>query len=198
MRSLITLSAALLLLLSATVASGQEVTSSSYVAPDGSRVLRQSIEVPAPVLEVWQALTTTEGVRSWAVPVAAVDFRPGGIWESSYRLEGRIGDPENIRNRILSYLPPRMLSIQAIQAPPGFPHPELLPEIFSVFELEVLDPSRTRVTVSMVGYREGGGYDVLYSFFERGNAWSLQQLRKRFAEGPIDWPKVLGSQAGRQ
>jgi uncharacterized protein YndB with AHSA1/START domain len=198
MRSLITLSTMVLVLLAAAAASGQEVTNTSYVAPDGSRVLRQSIEVPASILEVWQALTTTEGVRSWAVPVAAVDFRPGGIWESSYRLDGRIGDPGNIKNRILSYLPLRMLSIQAIQAPPNFPHPELLPEIFTVFESEELGPASTRVTVSMVEYREGEGYDVLYRHFERGNAWSLQQLRKRFVEGPVDWAKVLGSQAGRQ
>jgi uncharacterized protein YndB with AHSA1/START domain len=198
MRSLVPLSVALLLLLSGATASGQQVTNSSYVAPDGSRVLRLSIEVPAAVLEIWHALTTTEGVRSWAAPVAAVDFRPGGIWESSYRLDARIGDPDNIKNRILSYLPPRMLSIQAIQAPPGFPHPELLPEIFSVFELESLSPTHTRVTASMVGFREGGGYDVLYSFFERGNAWSLEQLQRRFAEGPLDWQKVLGSQAKAQ
>lgn len=198
MRSLIPFAATVLVLLSSAAASGQEVTNASYVAPDGSRVLRQSIEVPASVLEVWQALTTTEGVRSWAVPVATVDFRPGGIWESSYRLDGRIGDPGNIKNRILSYLPPRMLSIQAIQAPPDFPHPELLPEIFTVFESEELGPTRTRVTASMVGYREGEGYDALYQLFERGNAWSLQQLHKRFEEGPVDWPKVLGSGTGRQ
>jgi uncharacterized protein YndB with AHSA1/START domain len=196
MRLPVTMSAAMLplLLLSAALAA-QEVENSTYIAPDGTRVLRHASEVPASVAEVWEALTTTDGVRSWAVPVAEVDFRLGGIWESSYRLDGRIGDERNIRNRFISYLPLKMVSIQAVQAPPGFPHADLLPELFTVIELEELATDRTRVTISMVGYREGEGYDVLFRHFDSGNAWSLEQLRKRFAEGPIDWHALLSAGA---
>src|SRR5206468_3305533 len=85
----------------------QEVQNTSYVAPDGSRVLQHSTVVPATRLQLWEALTTTEGVRSWAV--------------------------------------------------------------------------------SMVGYRSGEGYDAIYKHFEAGNAYSLRNLYKRFAEGPIEW-----------
>ena len=190
--------AALSLLFGSAPLHAQEAVGSSYLAPDGSQVLRQSIEVPASVAEVWEALTTTEGIRSWAVPVAEVDFRLGGVWESSYRLDARIGDPENIRNRFISYLPMRMISLQAVQAPPGFPHPELLSELFSVIELEELAPDRVRVTISGVGYRPGPGYDAIYRQFDAGNAWSLEQLRKRFVEGPVDWQKVLGPAAPRR
>lgn len=186
-----------LLFVSAALAA-QEVESSTYTAPDGTRVLRHTSEVPASVAEVWEALTTTEGVQSWAVPVAEVDFRLGGIWESSYRLDGQIGDERNIRNRFISYLPLRMVSIQAVQAPPGFPHADLLPELFTVIELEELATDRTRVTISMVGYREGEGYEVLLRHFDSGNAWSLEQLRKRFAEGPVDWHALLSPGAVRQ
>src|SRR2546422_81861 len=168
-------------------ARAQEVQNSSYVAPDGSRVLQHSTVVPATRLRLWEALTTTEGVRSWAVPVAKVDFRLGGIWESTYRLDGAIGDAGNIKNRYISFLPPRMISIQAIAAPPNFPHRELLPEIFTVIELEELAPKSVRVTVSMVGYRSGQGYDAIYKHFEAGNAYSLRNLYKRFVEGPIEW-----------
>jgi uncharacterized protein YndB with AHSA1/START domain len=172
---------------------GQEVTDSSHAALDGTRVLQQSIDVPASILEVWEALTTSEGLRSWAVPMASVDFRLGGIWESSYRHDAAVGDPANIKNRFLAFLPPRLLVIQAVQAPPDFPHPELLPEIFTVFESAQLGPELTRVTVSMVGYREGDGYDAIYRLFERGNEWTLRKLRTRFSDGPVDWQKTLPS-----
>jgi uncharacterized protein YndB with AHSA1/START domain len=153
--------------------------------------------VPAGPADVWEALTTTAGVTSWAVPVADVDFRLGGVWESSYRLDARIGDPGNIRNRFLSYLPLRMVAMQAIDAPPGFPHADLLADLFTVIELEELAPDRTRVTVSGVGYREGEGFDVLYRHFDTGNAWTLEKLRTRFAEGPVDWQAELASAAAR-
>jgi len=170
----------------------QDVRDSSYVAPDGSRVLQHSIVVPATIREIWNAFTTTDGVRSWAVPVASVDFRLGGIWESSYKLDARIGDPGNIQNRFLSFLPPRMIAMQAIAAPPTFPHKELLPEIFTVIELEE-EPKAVRVTISMVGYKAGEGYDAIYRHFAAGNPWSLQKLRSRFVDGPVDWQKTIGT-----
>jgi uncharacterized protein YndB with AHSA1/START domain len=189
-RSLILLVA----LVSTTAAGAQEARNTSYTAPEGSRVLQHTIVVPASLREVWDAFTTEDGVRSWAVPVARVDFRLGGIWESSYKLDSQIGDPGNIQNRFLSFLPLRMISMQAIAAPPSFPHQELLPEIFTVIELEEQEePHGVRVTVSMVGYKSGEGYDVIYRHFERGNPWSLQKLYQRFVDGPVDWQKAIGS-----
>jgi uncharacterized protein YndB with AHSA1/START domain len=176
---------------SAAPAAAQEVENTSYVAPDGSRVLQHRIVIPATLAQAWDAFTTSEGLRAWAVPFAHVDFRLGGLWESSYRLDATAGDSANIHNRYISFLPMKMVSVQAVQAPPGFPHPELLPELFTVIEFEELSPGRVRVTTSGVGYRHGPDYDVLHRHFDAGNAWSLEQLYKRFAEGPVDWPKVL-------
>jgi activator of Hsp90 ATPase-like protein len=163
------------------------IENTSFVAPDGSRVLRQSVLVRASLREAWDAFTTSEGVRAWAVPVAQVDFRLGGIWESSYDRSAKIGDPANIRNKFIAFVPLRMVAIQAVQSPPGFKHAELLPEIFHVIELEEAGEGNVRITISGVGYRSGEGYDALYTHFEKGNAWSLGKLQRRFAEGPIDW-----------
>ncbi|MCI0587136.1 MAG: SRPBCC domain-containing protein [Planctomycetes bacterium] len=183
---------ALLLALAPLPAPGDPaIEDSSYVAPDGSRVLRQSALVRASLREAWDAFTTSEGVRSWAVPVAQVDFRLGGIWESSYDLSAKIGDPANIRNKFIAFVPLRMVAIQAVQAPPGFKHAELLPEIFHVVEFADAAEGNVRITISGVGYRSGEGHDALYTHFEKGNAWSLGKLQRRFAEGPIDWAKAL-------
>jgi hypothetical protein len=67
----------ILALVTATSAPAQEVENTSYTAPDGSRVLQHRVVVPASLAEVWHAFTTAEGVRSWAVPFAHVDFRLG-------------------------------------------------------------------------------------------------------------------------
>jgi uncharacterized protein YndB with AHSA1/START domain len=184
------LAALLAALLLAAPAAAQEVRNTSFAAPDGGRVLQQSVVVPARLADVWAAFTTAEGWKSWAVPVAGVDFRVGGIVETSYRADAKLGDSTNIKNRFLSYLPQRMVSFQIAQTPPGFPHPELGRTLFSVVELEDLGDTRVRVTLSQLGYRAGAGYDALYKFFEAGNAWSLQQLHKRFAEGPVDWARA--------
>lgn len=165
----------------------QEVRNSSYVYQDSLRVLQQSVIVPGSVPDVWTAIATAEGLRTWAVPVAQADLRIGGIMESSYDPRAKIGDPGNIRSRYLSYVPGRMVSFQVVSATPGFKHGELLAGIHTVLELEPVDSGRTRVVETMVGYRPGEGYDTLYKHFEWGNAWSLKQLHKRFAVGPADW-----------
>jgi uncharacterized protein YndB with AHSA1/START domain len=165
----------------------QEVRNTSFVHSDSVRVLQQSVVVPASVADVWAAITTSEGLRTWAVPVAQADLRIGGIMEASYDPKARIGDPANIRSRYLSYVPERMVSFQVVSATPGFKYGELLAGIHTVLELDAVDSGRTRVTETMVGYRPGAGYDTLYRHFELGNAWSLKQLHRRFAVGPAEW-----------
>ena len=158
------------------------VHNSSYVAPDGSRVLQHSLVVRAPQAKVWETWTTTEGLKGFVAPIVHIDFRLGGIWESSYDPKKAIGQPGNIQNRILSFLPPRMLSIQAVSAPPNFPHSELLTGIFTVIEMDAVDSASTKVTVSMVGYRSGEGYDAIYRLFDAGNAYTLRKLAE-YLEG---------------
>jgi uncharacterized protein YndB with AHSA1/START domain len=177
------LAASLVMAWSGTQAAAQEVENTSYRTADGGHVLQHRIVIPASLDSIWWAFTTTEGVQSWAVPLAHVDFRLGGIWESSYQPGARIGDAGNIRNRFISFLPRRMISMQAIDAPPGFPHPDLLPELFTVMEFQPLGEAGVRVTVSGVGYRTGQEYDAIRSLFDQGNAWSLQQLHRRFTKG---------------
>jgi uncharacterized protein YndB with AHSA1/START domain len=179
--------ACLFIICFAIVSGAQTVTDSSYIGPDGLRVLRHSIVIPTTQREVWVALTTTEGVKSWAVPVAQVDFRVGGIWESSYDKNASIGAPGNIQNKFLSYVPMRMLSMQAVNAPPTFQHPEVLKDIFTVIEIETLSPTSVRITGSMVGFKNNEAHDTVYAFFARGNATSLQNLYDRFTKGPRKW-----------
>lgn len=172
----------------------RDVTNSSFVEADGDRVLQLSIVVNATPAQVWDAFTTAEGYRAWVAPAAAVDLRIGGDIEASYDPAAKIGGPDNIRNRIVAYVPQRLLSFRNVQAPKALPHRELFGEIVTTLEIEDLGAGRSRVSLTAVGYGPGEGFDVLYRHFEWGNAYSLNELKKRFETGPIDWAALFERQ----
>jgi len=176
----------------AAMAQAQEVEQLRYETLEGEDVHGQSIVVPASRAEVWRAFTTSDGVMAWAAPFARVESEVGGGWESSYDPAAQVGDPDNIRIRFLAWLPERMLAMQTVDAPPGFLHPELLPELSSVVLFDAVDGDRTRVTLYGVGYRDAPDHQELLETFRQGNAWTLGMLHRRFVEGPVDWSTLLG------
>lgn len=163
------------------------VRNCSRTEPSGERTLCHESVVAASAADVWALWTTAEGFSSWAAPVAAVDLRAGGLIESSYDVNARIGDAGNIRNRVVAVEPQRLLVIQIANAPVGFTHADAARELTTLVELEALSPTETRVRVSMMGYRSGEDFDALYAFFARGNAWTMEKLRERIAQGPTNW-----------
>lgn len=163
------------------------IANTSYEPAPDEFVLRHEMVVPAPPGAVWEAFTTSEGWMSWAVPFASIDFRLGGRIETSYDPAARPGDDANIVSRILAFVPGKMMAFQAERPPPGFPHPELLDDLFSVVELTPYGEGETRVALSGVGYTNSPGHLELRAFFERGNAYTLERLIGRFASGPVDW-----------
>jgi uncharacterized protein YndB with AHSA1/START domain len=165
---------------------------------DGTRTLVQSIVVDAPAARVWHVLTTSEGWRSWAAPVAWVDFRLGGVIETSYQASAAPGNPANIKNQIVAYLPARMFAIRNIQAPPNtaFDAPTFQ-SLHTVVLVDTVTADRTRVTFAQPGYRSGEPFDTVLKHFSWGNGWTLEQLKKRFDEGPVDWAKRAAEAAAR-
>jgi uncharacterized protein YndB with AHSA1/START domain len=165
----------------------KDVTNSSYIEPSGDRSIQLSINIPAPPHDVFTAFTTSEGFASWAVPIANVEFRIGGYIESSYDPSAKPGDPGNIKNQIVAYVPDRFLVLRNIQAPPGFADPELFQRTVTVIEFIALEAHHTRVTITNAGYGSGDRFDTLYGHFEWGDAYTLQELKTRFEKGPVDW-----------
>ncbi len=138
---------------------------------------------------MFDAYATTEDLTSWAVPVANVDLRVGGMIESNYNAKARLGDRDNIRNEIVAYIPGRLLVLRNVQAPRSFVDPELFQRTATVVEFEEVAAGATRVTITHAGYGAGEGYDRLYNQFEWGDAYTLAELRARFVNGPVDWTK---------
>lgn len=168
----------------------EPVAVSTSQGPDGRHSLVHETVVAAPAAEVWQAIASAEGWRSWAVPVAWMS-EPDVI-ETSYTPTARPGDPSTIRQRIIASIPGRLLVFRTIRAPERFPDFETYAQVTSLFELEPVDERRTRVRLTGAGYADSEAGRRLLGFFREGNRVSLERLRQRFAAGPLDWAAILG------
>ncbi len=158
----------------------------SITAPDGRRTLVHELVVPAPAAQVFAALATADGWKSWAVPHAWTDPANSNLLETSYSADPQPGDAANIRQEFLVRLPDRLIVFRTVQTPAGFPHAEDYRQIVSLFEL-MPEGAGTRVRLSGVGYPAGVAGETLLGFFREGNRTSLEQLRARFVTGPVDW-----------
>ncbi|HEY2068543.1 MAG TPA: SRPBCC domain-containing protein [Rhizomicrobium sp.] len=165
------------------------IKDSSYRDLYGHRVQQLSVVVNAPVAKVWDAFMTDKGFVTWAVPVAHVTVENGGgMMESSYMLTSKVGDPDNIKNEIVAYLPYKMIAMRNAHVPKGAPFdPVLIASIRTVIQFEPAGHGRTKVIQSQVGYGEGDGYDTMYKHFRDGNAEELTSLADSFTKGPVDW-----------
>jgi uncharacterized protein YndB with AHSA1/START domain len=166
-----------------------DVTVSEARALDGSHMLVHETVIDAPLAEVWTAIATADGWRTWAVPVAWSSAAEPDIIETSYAPGAQPGDPSTIRQRILAAVPGRMIAFRTVKAPEGFPHFDLFRQTTGLFELEPLGEGRTRVTLTGAGYPDSAGGRELMGFFREGNRVSLEQLRQRFVSGPVDWSR---------
>ena len=160
-----------------------KVDDTSYVDTNGDRVIRLSVEVTAATNDVWRTLTTAEGWRSFAVAFAHLDMRVGGIIETSYNPKAILGDPDNIKNEIVAYVPGRIVAIRCVQAPRNFEHREEFFSTSTLFEIIPLKKKKTRIQITAVGYRSGEAYDTLFKNFRWGDAYTLDKLRLRFEGG---------------
>lgn len=183
------LSAALAALLAtASFAAEPAVKDTSFRDRDGRRVQQLELTVAAPVAKVWDAFTTDAGFTGWAAPVAHVTYGNDGMIEATYRISGKIGDPDNIKNRIVAYLPERLLVLHNEHVPSKGPFKqEVIDKIRTVIEFQDLGDGRTRVVESGVGYGEGGDFDAMYAHFRAGNAEEFAALGHYLSSGPVDW-----------
>ena len=158
-----------------------------YAAKKTDLMLTKEIVVPATLDEVWETWTTTEGVKTFFSGAAEVELTPGGKYEIYFLLSAPYGQRGSEGCRVLSYLPKKMLSFEW-NAPPQF---EQLRKVHTqvVVMFEEVDASNVKVTLSHHGWGEGGRWREVYDYFDRAWAFVLDNLKKRFVEGPLDWEK---------
>jgi hypothetical protein len=163
------------------------VRDDSYAEPNGSRVLKLSISVDAPASKIWKLLISSEGWQSWAVPVAWVDFGIGGMVETSYTATAVRGQPGNIKNSIVAYVPEQLLVLRNVQAPPNFEHAEDFGKTVTAINLRSISKNRSQIELDAVGFLATPAFDMLLKRFRFGDSWTLEHLKRAAEHGPIDW-----------
>jgi uncharacterized protein YndB with AHSA1/START domain len=155
------------------------VTVSRIAAPE--KALRFEVIVPGSIDDVWSAFTTAEGLSTWLWRDVRVDLRQGGDWMVLYP-GGKTGG-----GTIVEFEPKRFLKMTAM-APEQFPAVRDT-RTSARWEFEAVSPTTTKVTMIQTGWKEGREWDEAYEYLATGNATLLRQLHRRFATGPIAWPK---------
>ncbi len=149
-----------------------------YPKEVSDKVLQKEIIIKAKLEDVWNAWTTTEGVKSFFSENALVELRVGGPFEIYFLMDRPYGERGSEGCRILSYFPMEMLSFDW-NAPPQFG--ELRTQHTQVIlKFTPLDDNKIRINFYQHGWGKGANWDELYAYFDK--AWDrvLENLRKRF------------------
>ena len=167
-----------------------KVSDRSYTAPNGERVQRLEIVIPnVTTKQVWEAASTSEGLRGWVAPVTEVELKTGGHYYTNYNPKANIGDEGTIYNSVLTYVPLEMVAIHVKLGTKIFPESVANADRLSAI-MEFKDTADgVRVYETMTGWQSGEDWDKVYKFFQTGNAYVLGQLYKRFAVGPREWTR---------
>jgi uncharacterized protein YndB with AHSA1/START domain len=151
------------------------------------RSLRKVVTVDAPLAEVWNTWTTTEGVKTFFGPGARVEATPGGPFEIYFSLNA----PEGLRGsedcRVHSVVPMKLFAFEWNQ-PPTIPALRGVHTLVTL-RFEELPQGQVRVEMTHSGWGVGEDWDRAYTYFDR--AWDavLGNFHYRFMVGPVDWPE---------
>jgi uncharacterized protein YndB with AHSA1/START domain len=158
-------------------------------AAANDRALNKEVTVPASIDAVWQAWTTTEGIKSFFAPDARIEARVGGPFEVYMDPKAEPGMRGADDMRVMAVQPKKMISFDW-NAPPSLPQARQH-RTFVVVRLFPVDANSTRVTLHHTGWGDGGEWDQAYTYFDRVWAGVLGNLKTRFEKGPRDWAPWL-------
>jgi len=153
------------------------------------RALHKEVAVKAPLADVWNAWTTSEGIKTFFAPDAHVEARPDGPFEIYINPYAEPGMKGADGMRFLAVQPMTLLSY-TWNAPPSLPEARKQRTVV-ILRFTPVSDRETRVTMTHVGWGDGGEWDKAYLYFDKAWDHVLGNLQKRFAEGPVDWSEWL-------
>ena len=155
----------------------ERITSRVETTAAGELILVETVEIRASLAAVWEAFTTPAGYASWAAPVVEIDLRVGGTIRTHYDPSAQIGDADTIVLRVVSYVPERLLTLQA-DISQNWPAiiSEQAAQLYNVILFEPVTDDHTRVVSYGLGYRDSDDMRDMMNFFITANAQLYAKL----------------------
>lgn len=146
--------------------------------------------VPAERAKVFEAFSTTAGVRSFFSANARVEPRIGGPFEIYFDMSAPEGSRGSEGCRVLSLVPDEMLSF-SWNAPPKWPEIRWQ-RTYVVVQFSDAGEKQTRVRLLHLGWKGGKEWNEVHDYFDKAWPRVLANLKKRFESGPLngDTPPV--------
>ena len=143
------------------------VSRDRYPASDYDKHLVKSVNVKASIEKVWQAWTTSAGIKSLLEAESKIELRIGGPYEIYFSMEPPYGQRGSEGCKVLSFLPDQMLSFEW-NAPPQFgklrqQHTQV------IITIDQLPAGEVAVMLTQLGWGAGDDWDKLYAYFD--SAW---------------------------
>ena len=134
---------------------------------------------------VWEKFTTEEGLISFFAPEVNFELSVGGPFEMLFDLKMPIGLQGSEDCKILSFLPPKMISF-SWNNPPKFEHIRN-EKTWVVIEFQQIEAAKTHIILTHLGWKEDPEWEGAYEYFD--NAWDivLKRLEYSIIKEPVDW-----------
>jgi uncharacterized protein YndB with AHSA1/START domain len=149
------------------------------------RAIDESVVVKAPIAKVWEAWTTSAGIKTFFAPDARIEARVDGpfqVYMNPLAAPGAKGADDMV---ILALQPPTMLSF-TWNAPPHLAEVRKQRTYVTV-RLAPQGEGETQVTLHHGGWGTGAEWDQAYAYFTKAWPSVLKNLQRSFVDGPYDW-----------
>jgi|GEM_PF-2360542 len=158
----------------------ESVSSYHYQTISGERVLRHTADLSLPLEKAWDIFSLSSGgFKPFLAPIADIQYTLGGVLESGQESRHYQDTPDHLLFEVTGYLPGEVIVMRILNTPLGFPHPEIAKRLVIIIQLHPLSSRKTRVTYSMVGWREGGVWNDFFDFFDYTNQLLLKNISEQ-------------------
>ena len=134
--------------------------------------------IPGSISNVWNAWTVKEELIKFFAADAEIELQIGGKYEMYFLLDNPPGLKGGEGNRVLSFVPQRMLSF-TWNAPPQYPNVRK-EKTWCVLFFDKLDANSTKICFYQFGWKDGEEWDQVYNYFLEAWNYVLNNLKKYF------------------